>query len=274
MLRTALVICIVFAPALARSETAAPTAAEPTAEEGGDPGATAPIDPPGIPGDELTVAFVRGAADLAAGDRISPPRAVEISSEGCLRLVAGDAVALAFCGPASFEVEAREGHLGLRVTAGRGLLAAGEGGAAIEIGGERLVAAGATVLFEAGATPEAQLLGQGQARLGDRALEPQESPNADDELLSPWWCAPQRPVLMVRLGDPSELVDRAAQARREREEGGEEETTAEGGATCLDAADSSTASDVSDHDSGELGPDVQENDTGRLRVVIELPGRD
>ena len=77
--------------------------------------------------------------------------------------------------------------------------------------------------------------------------------------------------MVVRLGDPAELVEQTTAAGARGGEGGDEGTTTEGGATCVDSADSSSATDPSQGSDTGVDPDARRDEPGRVRIRIILP---
>lgn len=234
-----------------------------------------PTLPPivGVPGDHFDVSFVRDVEGLEAGGRLNPGRELTLPAGSCLRLVAESAASFGLCGPTRFTVRQRGERLVLVVERGRGLLDAGEEGAALEVGGRPLVVRSGRVTFDTSASPAATMVFGEAASFDGNALEVVESRSsaAAAEVLAADWCAPARPMLTVTLGDPESLMADVEQTRRDAATSDGEGATAESGATCVDSADSSSASSPTTGDGVVIDPDVRQEDLGTLRLTIRVP---
>lgn len=236
------------------------------------PEAPTPLPPViGLPGTSLDVAFVESVNGLQPGDRLEPSRSVLIPEGGCLRLVAGLSAAVSLCGPTRAELSTRERRLIVSVSSGRGLLSADADGGAIAVAGHHVEVRGGTVSFETGGAPLATLVSGEVARIDGEALDVNAAGPDASELLSSSFCAPPLTAISIALGDPAGLTSETSQARAQGGEGGDEAATAEGGATCVDSADSSAATDPNQGTDGGIDPDARRNEPGRLRLTIRLP---
>jgi hypothetical protein len=272
-------LALLVVPALAAAqeqpgEIAAPPpdgvagAAEPTVDA-----AVAPAPAvSGLPAGALDVAYAAGVPGLAAGGRVEPGGALELPAGGCLRLVAADRAALTLCGPARARVEAAgDGRVTVLVDSGRGVLLADAPGAAISVAGRALVVEAGSAAFDSAAAQAAWLLaGRGSLDGAALAAAPAEAPA---DLRRPTLCSPPRPSISIRLGEPSAVIAAAAERRRSRErEDDSTSSSAESSATCVDSADSSSATDPSQGGEGGVDPDAR-RDAGRVRIVVDVPWR-
>jgi hypothetical protein len=153
---------------------------------------------------------------------------------------------------------------------GRGVLYADGEGTMVSLGERALTIREGAAAFEAGGEPQAWLLA-GEGMLDGRPLS--DAPAEMVAALSrPDLCAPSTPSLRVRLGDPGILETAAVARARDADGAGGESATAEGGATCVDSADTSSATDPSQGADGGIDPDAR-RDIGRLRIRIRVPRR-
>jgi hypothetical protein len=240
------------------------------------PAEEAPPEPPaivGLPGQHLDVSFLHAVDGLRAGGRLTPGRDLELSEGSCIRLLAGQTASVAVSGPGRLRVEERQGRLLLSIVAGRGVFAVGDEGAALQLGEALLVSRGGLATFDAAASPAVSLVSGSEAWLDGERLEAVESGAAAtaSALLAPDWCAPPRPALAVPLGDARSLVANVETARRDATAAEDEGATAESGATCVDSADSGSASSPTTGDGVVIDPDVRRDETGRLRLTIRVP---
>jgi hypothetical protein len=226
----------------------------------------------GLRAEALLIVASRGQERLRTGSALDVGREIQLSEGDCLRLVAGESAALAFCGPARFRLGAADGRLDLTVLSGRGFLSASGTGASIVVSGLRVTAWAATVSFDASASPSFSLVSGERGDVDGHQLEPASSGATvvAQELLESGWCAPMLPPLRVALGDPQEIVGEVERARAAADSGSEEEATAESGATCVDNADSSSASNPTT-DGAVIDPDMRRENRGRVRVHIAIP---
>jgi hypothetical protein len=170
-------------------------------------------------------------------------------------------------------LEQRDDQLAFTVVSGRGLLLSDDRGASIEVGGHRVSVREGTIFFNAAAQPVAELVTGEQAELDGQALVRSPSTAESSDLLAPGWCAPPRPELVIPIGSPVELVEAVEGAHSETPEGEQDDATAEGGATCVDSADTGAASDPTTGEGVTVDPDVRRDDVGRLTITIHVPRR-
>lgn len=249
-----------------------------SAEEGeGAEEVTADIEDGGEPevdalGTRLEVAWAGGDVGLEPGAQLAVGDTIEVDGGGCVRLWAAPGAAVVVTGPARLAVVAAAGRpeaVGLEVLRGRGVMTATGAAAAIRVVGRRLVVRGGAVAFDASGEGRLWRL-SGEVRLDGRPLEG-EAP-APPELRRAGLCSPPRPVIEVSLGEPAAVVASLEQRQATEAEEDSATATAEGGATCVDSADSSAASDPTQGGEGGVDPDAR-RDNGRVRVLIHLPSR-
>lgn len=266
------------APAGSEAEAAGGADAEEAgASAGGE--ADAGEEPPrlpsvsGVPGEHLDVSFVRAVDGVERGESLRPGRELALSDGSCLRLVAESAASFGFSGPSRLALRERSGRVVVAVEAGRGVVAVGEEAAALEIGSRTLVLREAVVTFDTTSAPAATLV-TGEAAALDgaplAAVETREDAVAA-ELLAADWCSPPRPRLALSLGDPESLMADVEQTRRAAASSDDEGATAESGATCVDSADSASASSPNTGDGVVIDPDVRQENAGTLRLTIRVP---
>ncbi len=271
MARSLIFIFLLLYPAALLAEDASPPE-NATAPDGESPNPE-PAITDGLPGPSVFVAYVHGSAGLTAGEQIpSEGRTIELPDDGCIRLLAGESAGLAICGAARFRIEARQERFVVSIESGRGLFTSASSGS-ITVSNRRLALESGIVYFDTSASPVALLISGEGATFDGQAVEVAQEEGPARELRSPWWCAPPRPTLAVSLGDPSDIIEQSERARNQRDEGSSEDNTAEGGATCVDSADSASASDPNSTDGGQIDPDVRRDQSGRLRLIVRIPRR-
>lgn len=241
------------------------------AEEGASPPAPEAVEvADALPATSLDVAYAEGGAEPRAGGTIEAGARVRLAAGQCLRLVAADRASVTLCGPAEAVAEAAGAGLTFAVSSGRGVLRAGPAGAAVRVSGRLVAVRSGAAAFEATPAPLAWSL-EGEAMV-DGAPAPAAPPEIASELGAATLCAPPRPRISIRLGDPGALRAESERTRAAEAEGGGEAATAEGGATCVDSSSGSGASDPGQ--GGELGPDPgARRDAGRVLVHVEIPRR-
>ncbi len=228
--------------------------------------APTPLEPPR--GRSVDVVWSQGVEGITSGEGLEAPRRVDVSGDGCLRVLVGDAATLSLCGAAHLDIVDDAPSLAIR--GGRGALWVVDHALTVMLDGRALrLQRGIAVFDTSRASPVILVAGTGS--FDGQPLQVMSRENTRELLDEAHRCGPQRPQLNVPLGEPAAIAEAVEVARTQEADDEGENASAEGGATCIDSADSASATDPTQGPDSGIDPDARRDEEGILRIRIRLP---